>query len=81
VRNAVTSPREVTWNQTLFVVTGKPDDEGKQSFTAYWRTDYIPGKESRPEGRIRAQCFHADLAWHVKNAKDSGKKIIVEDHT
>ena len=63
-----------------FVILDRPDPDGRgrHSFTAYWRTDYIPGQSySDDKLLIRGQVFNTVLADFL--ARNEGATVVTLD--
>ena len=70
---------DLTPGQTLVILDrAEPDGMGRHAFTAYWRTDYIPGQPySDDKLLMRGQCFNAVLADFL--ARHEGATVVTLD--
>jgi len=73
-------PPAVAYGEVVVHVHTHPDDQARVRFTAFWKTDYIPGNPD-PTANVRGQVFFAVLGEHVKRWEANKINVKVVDRT
>jgi len=75
--------RELRIGQMHFQIESKPDYQGNQRWTLFWRTNYISG---HPEGEhredhshVRAQCYNANLEQWIMRYTEENRDFTVDN--
>ena len=75
--------KELRIGETHFQIHTKPDHEGNQTWTLFWRTNYIPG---HPDGEyredyshVRAQHYNANLEQWMNRYTEENRDFSVDN--
>ena len=75
--------KELRPNQILVEVESKPDRNGDQTWTMFWRTHYIPwhpdGEWRDDKTHVRAQVYHANLEQWIKRFRENNRDFTIDN--